>query len=57
MRAFVISILVSLVVAAGAAQYLLVMMPEGRAYQNFAASGARVGDPGSNLVGQNWRGS
>ena len=57
MRAFVISVLVSLVVAAGAAQYLLVMMPEGRAYQNFATSGARVGDPGSNLVGQNWRGS
>ena len=57
MRAFVISVFVSLVVAAGAAQYLLVMMPEGKAYQNFATSGARVGDPGSNLVGQNWRGS
>ena len=56
MRAFVASIVVSVLLAGGAAWYLNEMMPSGTVYQTFATSGARVGDPGSNLVGSNWRG-
>jgi len=56
MRAFVASIVVSVLLAGGAAWYLIEMMPAGTAYQTYATSGARVGDPGSNLVGPSWRG-
>jgi hypothetical protein len=56
MRAFIASVIVSIVLAGGAAFYLLEIMPPGTAYQTYATSGARVGDPGTNLVGSNWRG-
>jgi hypothetical protein len=56
MRAFIASVVVSVLLAGGAAWYLNEMMPSGTVYQTFATSGARVGDPGSNLVGPNWRG-
>ena len=56
MRAFIASVLVSVVLAGGAAYYLVSVMTNGTAYQNFATSGARVGDPGTNLVGADWRG-
>jgi hypothetical protein len=56
MRAFIASVLVSVVLAGGAAFYLVSVMTNGTVYQTYATSGARVGDPGNNLVGSGWRG-
>ena len=56
MRAFIASVVVSAILAGGAAFYLVSVITNGRVYQTYATSGARVGDPGSNLVGANWRG-
>lgn len=56
MRAFIASVLVSVVVAGGAAYYMVSVMTNGTVYQTYATSGARVGEPGSNLVGADWRG-
>ena len=56
MRAFIASVLVSVVLAGGAAYYMVSVMTNGTVYQTYATSGARVGEPGSNLVGADWRG-
>ena len=54
MRAFLASIAVAIVIAAGAA---LVLNADNRpAFEAFKTSGARVGDPGHNLVGDRWSG-
>lgn len=57
MRAFLASIVVSIVLAGGAAYYLNAVMTNATVYQSYATSGARVGDPGKNLVGADWSGS
>ena len=56
MRAFIASVLVSVVLAGGAAYYMVSVMTNGTVYQTYATSGARVGEPGNNLVGADWRG-
>jgi hypothetical protein len=54
MRAFLASIVVSIVIAIGAA---FVLNADNRpAYEAFSTSGARVADPGHNLVGDRWSG-
>jgi hypothetical protein len=53
MRAFIMSVIVALIVAAGAA-IGLDNFTQSSAYQAFSTGGARVAVPGSNLVGQNW---
>jgi hypothetical protein len=53
MRAFLAAVLVS-VVLAGASAYILNDMNNEKAYQTFSTAGARVGDPGNNLVGRGW---
>lgn len=54
MRAFILSLCVAAVLAVAAG--LLFGAEQEPAYRAFATSGARVGDPGHNLVGQNWSG-
>jgi hypothetical protein len=51
MKAFLSAVIVSAVIAVGAA-YVLNTKQQSSA-QAFATSGARVGDPGHNLVGVN----
>jgi uncharacterized protein HemX len=51
MKAFVSAVIVAVVLATGAA-YVLNTQQQSSA-QAFATSGARVGDPGHNLVGVN----
>ncbi|GGK45129.1 hypothetical protein [Salinarimonas ramus] len=53
MKAFLASLVVALVVAVGAA-YLLETNWQSTAADTYATSGARVGDPGDNLVGSDW---
>jgi hypothetical protein len=53
MRAFIASIVVASVLA-GASAYVLNDMTDEKAYQTFSTTGARVGEPGSNLVGPSW---
>jgi hypothetical protein len=53
MRAFIAAVIVS-VVLAGAGAYILNDMNSEKAYQTFSTAGARVGDPGNNLVGPSW---
>jgi hypothetical protein len=53
MRAFVSAVVVA-VVLAGASAYVLNDMTGEKAYQTFSTKGARVGDPGNNLVGRGW---
>jgi hypothetical protein len=54
MRAFLASVVVSIVIAIGAA---FVLNADNRpAYEAFSTSGARVADPGHNLVGDRWSG-
>jgi hypothetical protein len=53
MRAFLASVAIAVVLAGGAAAILI---PDNRtAYQAFTSGGARIADPGHNLVGENWR--
>ncbi|ACA17500.1 conserved hypothetical protein [Methylobacterium sp. 4-46] len=54
MKAFVVAVIVAVALAAGAA-FVLTANQE-YAYQAFATSGARVSNPGTNLVGPNWTG-
>ncbi len=51
MKAFISAVIVAVVLAVGAS-YLLNTQQK-TAAQAFATSGARVGDPGTNLVGVN----
>lgn len=53
MRAFVSAVVVA-VVLAGASAYVLNDMTGEKAYQTFSTAGARVGEPGNNLVGPGW---
>ena len=52
-------ILASLVVAivVGVAAALILDRTQTPAYEAYATSGTRVGDPGHNLVGPNWSGN
>jgi hypothetical protein len=54
MKAFVLAVTAAVLLAAGAAAVLV--NSQTLAYKAFATSGARVSDPGHNLVGQNWSG-
>ena len=53
MRSIILAI-VSTVVLAGAAANILDKTYQKPAYEAFATEGARVGEPGSNLVGKEW---
>jgi len=53
MKAFLASLVVAVVAAVGAA-YLLESNWQSTAADAYATSGARVGDPGNNLVGSDW---
>ena len=53
MKAFLASLVVAVVAAVGAA-YLLESTYQSTAADAYATSGARVGDPGDNLVGSDW---
>jgi hypothetical protein len=53
MRAFVASVVVAVVLAAGAA-YWLEGSFQRSAYSAFSTGGARVAEPGQNLVGKSW---
>jgi hypothetical protein len=54
MKAFLLAVVVAVALGAGAA--LVLSRSQETAYEAFATSGARVGDPGHNLVGPNWTG-
>ena len=54
MRAFLASLAVALVIAVAAG---FILNADNRpAYEAFSTSGARVSDPGHNLVGDRWSG-
>ena len=54
MRAFIASVLVAIAIAIGSA---FVLNADNRpVYEAFSTSGARVSDPGHNLVGDRWSG-
>lgn len=53
MRAFIASVVVAAVLA-GASAFVLNDMTGEKAYQTFSTAGARVGEPGHNLVGPGW---
>lgn len=52
MRAFIIACVIAIVVAAGA--WLVLAGAQKPAYQAYTTSGARITDPGDNLVGKDW---
>jgi len=54
MKAFLISVVAAIVLGGVAA--LLLSGAQQRAYDAYATSGARVSDPGHNLVGPDWSG-
>jgi hypothetical protein len=54
MKVFLLAVVVAVALGAGAA--LVLSRSQETAYEAFATSGARVGDPGHNLVGPNWTG-
>ena len=54
MRAFLAAIAVALLTAGGAA--FVLNADDRAAYEAYRTSGARVGDPGHNLVGDRWSG-
>jgi hypothetical protein len=54
MKPFMLGITVAIVIALGAAA--LLSSTQKFAYEAFATSGARVSDPGYNLVGPHWTG-
>jgi hypothetical protein len=54
MRTFILSVCVATALAVLAG--LLLGLEKKTAYQTFATEGARVGDPGHNLVGRDWSG-
>jgi hypothetical protein len=53
MKAFLASLVVALAAAVGAA-YLLDTTYQSTAADAYTTTGARVGDPGHNLVGSDW---
>ncbi|TNC11965.1 hypothetical protein FF100_17115 [Methylobacterium terricola] len=54
MKAFLVAVAAALVLATAAS--FLLAENQRFAYQAFATSGARVSDPGNNLVGPRWTG-
>jgi len=50
-------IVVTAAIAFGSGYYLLNVRPVKTAWQTFSTESTRVGDPGHNLVGQNWSGN
>jgi hypothetical protein len=54
MKIILASLLAAVVIAVGAAYVL--NAEQRTAYETFTTSGARVGDPGHNLVGDKWDG-
>ncbi|MBB6181604.1 hypothetical protein HNQ75_003592 [Rhizobium flavum] len=44
-------------IAFGASLYFQNLQPAEPAWQVYSTEGARVGDPGHNLVGENWSGN
>lgn len=54
MKAFLVAVAAALVLASAAS--FLLAENQRFAYQAFATSGARVSDPGTNLVGPRWTG-
>jgi hypothetical protein len=55
MKVILGAILVAIVLGVGAAMVL--NTTQRPAYEVYSTSGARVGDPGHNLVGENWSGN
>ena len=55
MKAFVVAVMAAAALAVLAA--IALNVAQRPAYRVFATEGTRVGDPGENLVGQNWNGS
>ncbi|TIM31136.1 MAG: hypothetical protein E5Y63_09045 [Mesorhizobium sp.] len=49
-------IVVSIAIAVGAGYFLLSAQQQQPAWQVYSSESTRVGDPGHNLVGQNWTG-
>jgi hypothetical protein len=54
MKVILLSMIVALALGGGAAYLLETTQQE--AYQAYSTTGARVDDPGHNLVGENWSG-
>jgi hypothetical protein len=54
MKAFVVAVMAAAALAVLAA--IALNVAQRPAYRVFATEGTRVGDPGENLVGQNWNG-
>ncbi len=54
MKAFIAAVVATVVLGVIAAGVLRIVQRP--AYQVYATAGARVGDPGENLVGKNWNG-
>jgi hypothetical protein len=55
LKVIILSVAVALVLAYAAS--LVLNGEQEPAYEAFVGSGARVGDPGHNLVGPNWNGN
>ncbi|KAA2237168.1 hypothetical protein [Salinarimonas soli] len=55
MKVIIASAVAALVLGIGSA--LILNAVQEPAYEAFATTGARVGQPGENLVGQNWSGN
>jgi hypothetical protein len=49
-------IVVAIAIAIGAGYFLLSTQQQRPAWQVYSSDSTRVGDPGHNLVGQNWTG-
>jgi hypothetical protein len=49
-------IVVAIAIAIGAGYFLLSRQQQRPAWQVYSSDSTRVGDPGHNLVGQNWSG-
>lgn len=54
MKAFLVAVVVA--VALGVVAGVLLSSENLTAYEAYSTSGARVSDPGHNLVGENWSG-
>jgi hypothetical protein len=55
MKVILSAILVAIVLGVGAA--LILDTTQRPAYEVYSTSGVRIGDPGHNLVGENWSGN
>ena len=54
MKVMLLAVVAAVVLGAGAA--FVLSQSQETAYEAYATTGARVGDPGHNLVGPNWTG-